>query len=71
MTTMTVRLTEKEAQDLKNICELAGKSRSEVVRDALRASFLRERLKTLRDELQPKAREIGWLTEEDVFRDVS
>lgn len=71
MTTLTVRLGEKEAQSLDALCELTGKSRSEVVRDSLRLYGMRERLAALRRELRPHAQAIGWLTEEDVFRDVS
>jgi predicted transcriptional regulator len=70
-TTLTVRISEKEAQDLKAICELSGKTRSEVVREALRGKIFCERLDALRAAAIPRAREIGWLTEEDVFRDVS
>jgi len=68
--TLTVRLSGKEAADLQAVCELTGKSRSEVVRGSLRDRLFRERLKVLQDELRPKAREIGWLTEDDLFRDV-
>lgn len=70
-TTLTVRLSEKEAQDLKAICKLSGKTRSEVVREALRGKIFRERLDALRVVGIPRARRIGWLTEEDIFRDVS
>ena len=69
--TLTVRLSDKEARDLQAICNLTGKSRSEVVRDALRARLFRERLSALRATLVPKAQQMGWLTEDDVFRDVS
>lgn len=71
MTTLTVRLTEQEERALQSVCELSGKSRSELVREALRDALFRARLEALRRELVPKAREIGWLTEEDVFRNVS
>ena len=70
-TTLRVRLSEKEAQDLQAICELSGKTRSEIVREALRDRVLRERLDALRAVAVPRARKIGWLTEEDIFRDVS
>ena len=70
-TTLTVRISEKEAQDLKAICELSGKTRSEVVREALRCKILRERLDALRAVAIPRAREIGWLTEKDIFCDAS
>ena len=70
-TTLTVRLTDKEAKDLKAICKLSGKTRSEVVREALRGTIFRELLDAVRAIAIPRAREIGWLTEEDIFRDVS
>ncbi len=70
-TTVTVRLSEKEARDLLEICELSGRTRSQVVREALRGAVFRARLDALRAVLIPRARQIGWLTEEDIFRDVS
>ena len=35
-TTLTVRLSVKEAKDLQAICKLSGNTRSEVVRDIIR-----------------------------------
>ncbi len=70
-TTLTVRLSEKEAEDLQAICDSTGKTRSEVVRDALRARIFRERLDAVRAIAVPRAQEEGLLTEEDVFRQVS
>lgn len=70
-TTLTVRLTEKEAKELQAICKLSGKTRSEVVREALRGKLIRERLDAMRAVAIPRAREIGWLTEDDIFREVS
>lgn len=70
-TTLTVRLSEKEAQELQAVSELTGKSRSELVREALRAKLFAARLDTLRNVAVPRAREISWLSEEDVFRDLS
>ncbi|MDP2432335.1 MAG: ribbon-helix-helix protein, CopG family [Pseudomonadota bacterium] len=70
-TTLTVRLSEKETQDLQAICEMTGKSRSEVVRDSLRAYRLRAALRASQIQLGPAARAAGWLTEEDILQDVS
>ena len=39
--------------------------------DALRAQALRETLRQLQGELAPQARAAGWLTEDDILRDVS
>jgi len=69
--TLTVRLGEKEAKGLDVLCEMTGKSRSEVVRESLRAYRLRESLCQSQTRLGPMARAQGWLTEEDVLRDAS
>lgn len=39
MSTLTVRLTEREEQDLQWACEQTGKTKSEVVRDLLAESL--------------------------------
>lgn len=70
-TTLTVRLSAKEVKTLDTLCKLTGMSRSDVVRESLRGFQVRANLAAIRAELLPKAREAGWLTEEDVFREVS
>jgi len=70
-TTLTVRLSQQDAQELDAICASTGKSRSEVVRESLRAYRLREALRQSQSALGPAARAAGWLTEDDVLRDVS
>ncbi len=70
-TTVTVRLSAREARSLDTLCKLTGKSRSEVMRESLRGFEIRRNLAAIRAELVPKARAAGWLTEEDVFREVS
>lgn len=71
MTTMTVRLTPEEHAALQAVCELSGKSRSEVVREALRDYRLRHALRESQAVLGPAARTLGWLTEDDILRDVA
>jgi len=70
-TTLTVRLSENETRGLDTLCARSGKSRSEVVREALRTHRLREALRQSQAQLAPLARAAGWLTEDDVLRDVS
>lgn len=70
-TTLTVRLSEQEAQTLNDLCEMTGKSRSEVVRDSLHAYRLRAALRASQAVLAPAARQAGWLTEEDVLEDTA
>jgi len=68
---LTVRLSDDEASALDRLARATGKRRSDLVRDALRAQALRETLRLLHDDLGPQARAAGWLTEEDILRDVS
>lgn len=75
MSTLTVRLTEREEQDLQWACEQTGKTKSEVVRELLAESLrgyrLRQALQAAHDELGAAARQSGWLTEDDILQDVS
>ena len=70
-TTLSVRISRAEAENLDGLCASAGKSRSEVVRDALRACLLRESLRQSQAQLGPLARRGGWLMEEDILQDAA
>ena len=70
-TTLTVRLSDREAKARDSICASTGKSRSEVVRDSLRAFRLRDSLRISQAHLGAAARAAGWLSEEDILHDVS
>lgn len=75
MSTLTVRLTEREEKDLQLVCAQSGKTKSEVVRELLSASLrtyrLRQALQAAHAELGATARQSGWLTEEDILQDAS
>lgn len=68
---LTVRLNAEEALALDRLAQATGRSRSDLVRDALRQQALRETLRLLHEDLGPQARAAGWLSEEDILRDVS
>lgn len=70
-TTLTVRISSSEAQSLDGLCLTTGKSRSEVVRDALRGHSLRESLRQSQAQLAPLARAAGWLTEDDLLNEIA
>jgi predicted transcriptional regulator len=70
-TVLTVRLNDDEAAALDRLARASGKRRSDLVRDALRAQAMRETLRLLHEDLGPQARAAGWLTEDDILRDVS
>ena len=48
-----------------------GLTRSEVIREALRRQLSLLRFEAARERLMPLAEARGYLTDEDVFRDVS
>jgi predicted transcriptional regulator len=68
---LTVRLNDEEVSALDRLVRATGKSRSELVRDALRSQALRETLRLLHEDLGPQARAAGWLTEDDILEQVS
>ena len=70
-TTITVRLTEKETEALRSLAEATGKSRSELVREALHAYEINCLMDRIRADLVPRAQAVGILTDEDVFLEMS
>ena len=68
---VTIRLDAVLQRQLDKVCHQLGRSRSEVVRDALRRQLTLLRFERARRRLMPYAEARGYLTDEDVFRDVS
>jgi len=69
--TLTIRLDAELERALDKLCRETGRSRSDVVRDALRRQLAMLRFERLRRRSMPFAEARGYLTDEDVFRDVS
>jgi len=69
--TLTIRLDEDLERALDQLCKRTGQNRSEIVRDALRRQLLLRRFEELRRRVLPFAEARGYLTDEDVIRDLS
>jgi predicted transcriptional regulator len=69
--TLTVRLEEDLDRELSEVSDALGRSRSEIVRDALRRQLSLLRFEELREQVKPFAEARGYLTDEDVSKDVS
>ncbi|MBI3073657.1 MAG: ribbon-helix-helix protein, CopG family [Deltaproteobacteria bacterium] len=69
--TLTIRLDKRLEKELDRVCAESGKSRSELVRDALRRQLFLVRLEKLRELTLPYGEAAGFLTDEDVFRRIS
>jgi predicted transcriptional regulator len=68
---MTIRLDEALDQRLDQMTALSGKSRSEIVREALRRHLPLMQFDQLRERIMPFAEANGYLTDEDIFHEVS
>lgn len=68
---ITIRLDEDLERLLDELCAESGRTRSDVVRDALRRQLSLLRFEELRRRSMPFAEARGYLTDDDVFRDVS
>ncbi|MFV0511329.1 MAG: CopG family ribbon-helix-helix protein [Shewanella algae] len=71
MSTLTIRIDDELAAELEHLARERQQSKSEVARQLLRGSLLREALRLSQERLGPAARASGWLTEDDVLQDVS
>ncbi len=70
-TTLTLRL-DKELDDmLAKVSKQSGKNRSEVAREALRRQLRLQQFEELRKRIMPFAEARGYLTDEDIFSEIS
>ena len=69
--TVTIRLDPKLQRELDRLSRQLGRSRSELVRDAVRRQIALLQFEQVRQTLVPMAEAQGILTDEDVFKIVS
>lgn len=69
--TVTIRIDPRLERRLRRAAERTGRSRSAFVRDALERQLALDRLADLRRHITPFAEARGYLTDEDVFREIS
>jgi len=68
---VTIRLDAGLQRELDKTCKQMRRTRSDVIRDALRRQLALLRFERLRRQAMPFAEARGYLTDEDVARDVS
>ena len=68
---ITIRLDKGLERRLSEIVRRTGRTRSEIVREALRRQLDVMAFEEARRRLMPYAEAAGWLTDEDVFREIS
>ncbi len=71
MATLTIRIDDRLDAELRDVAARTGTGKSAFVREAVRRQLAIARLEQLRRRVAPFAEAHGWLTDEDVFREVS
>ncbi|HSM09264.1 MAG TPA: CopG family transcriptional regulator [Gemmatimonadota bacterium] len=68
---LTIRLDPDLERQIDRAAKRSGRTRSEFVREAIRRQLALDSLDEIRRRAMPFAEAAGYLTDEDVFRDVS
>ncbi|MCY4438835.1 MAG: ribbon-helix-helix protein, CopG family [Deltaproteobacteria bacterium] len=71
MATLTIRIDDRLDAELRDVAARTGMGKSAFVREAVRRQLAIARLEQLRRRVAPFAEAHGWLTDEDVFKEVS
>jgi predicted DNA-binding protein len=70
-TVLSVSLSDQMAAELDALAKTTGRNKSDIVKESLGIFLWETRLKRVKGELVKKAKAVGIVTEEDVFRVVS
>ena len=69
--TLTIRIDDVLERELKRVAVATHRSKSYIVREALRRQLALARFRAVREEVMPLAEKNSLLTDEDVFKKVS
>lgn len=71
MGTLTIRIDDELEKHLDQLAKALHRTKSDLARDMLRKRVAVERFRELKRQALPLAEAAGYLTDEDVFRDIS
>ena len=71
MALITFRVDDRLARLLERLSRRTGRPKSELIRDALERQFALMRFEGLRETTAPFAEARGWLTDDDIFDEIS
>ncbi len=71
MPLVTFRVDDRLARLLERLSRRTGRPKSELIRDALERQFALMRFEGLRTTTAPFAEARGWLTDDDIFGEIS
>ncbi len=70
MGTLTIRIDDKLEKDLDALAKTQHRTKSDLAREMLRTRIAVERFRELRGKALPLAEAAGYVTDDDVFRDL-
>ena len=70
-TVLSVSLPEKMSEELHRLAKITGRNKSDIVKESLSLFLWEMKLKAVQKKLGPKAKKLGMVSEEDVFKTIS
>jgi len=70
-TVLSVSLPEKMSEELDRVAKSTGRNKSDIVKESLGMFLWEMKLKAVQKKLRPKAKKLGIISEEDVFKAIS
>ncbi len=70
-TVLSVSLPENVSQELDKFAKRTGRNKSDIVKESLSLFLWEMKLKAVQKKLGPKAKKLGIVSEEDVFKAIS
>ena len=71
MGTLTIRIDDELDKDLEQLARAQHRTKSDLARDMLRKRIAVERFRELRRKALPLAESAGYVSDEDIFREIS
>jgi metal-responsive CopG/Arc/MetJ family transcriptional regulator len=70
-TVLSVSLPEKVSDELDRFAKRSGRNKSDIVKESLSLFLWEMKLKFAQQKLGPKAKKLGIISEEDVYKAIS
>ena len=70
-TVISVSFSKETAEELEKIAKSKGRTKSSLIKEALREYLWEERFKEAKKKIVPRAKSKGLVTDDDVFKAVS
>jgi predicted transcriptional regulator len=70
-TVLSVSLPENISEELDKFAKSTGRNKSDIMKESLSLFLWEMKLKTVQKKLGPKAKKLGIVSEEDVFKAIS